>query len=61
MLNQTLEMEEEFRFGWMVLDMKVTGRITKQTEEEDLFTQTETFMRESGKMIKLMAKESTPM
>ena len=61
MLNQTLEMEEEFRFGWMVLDMKVTGRTTKQTEEEDLFTQTETFMRESGKMIKLMAKESTPM
>ena len=54
-------MEEEFRFGWMVLDMKVTGRTTKQTEEEDLFTQTETFMRESGKMIRLMERESTPM
>ena len=50
-------MQEEFRFSWMVLDMKVTGRTTWLMEKEDLFTQTEMYMKEIGLMIKLMDEE----
>ena len=61
MLNLTLETVGESKFGWMVQDMKVTGRITRQMAEEDLFTQMAMFMKENGRMIKLMGKECTPM
>jgi hypothetical protein len=34
-LKRMLEMEEESRFGMMDQDMKVTGLLTRQMEEDD--------------------------
>lgn len=47
-------MVEEYRYGKMGLTMKDIGKTIKLMEREDLFIQTEIFMRENGKMIKLM-------
>lgn len=49
-------MVKVFRYGLMDLFMKVTGKITNQMEEEDLFILMVIFMKESGWMIKLMVK-----
>lgn len=45
----------------MAQDMKDIGRITRLMAEVDLSMQTETFMKESGKMIKHMAEVFTLM
>jgi hypothetical protein len=47
----------EFKFGPMEQNMKVNGGIIKQTVKENFGMQMETFMRVSGKMIKLMDLE----
>lgn len=47
----------EFKFGPMEQNMKVNGGIIKQTVKENSGMQMETFMRVSGKMIKLMDLE----
>ena len=47
-------MVEEYKYGKMGLTMKDIGKTIKLMEREDLFIQTEIFMRENGKMIKLM-------
>ena len=47
----------EFKFGLMEQNMKVNGGIIKQTVKENFGMQMETFMRVSGKMIKLMDLE----
>ena len=57
----------EFKFGLMeasktfrfILDMKDIGRLIKQMEEVDSFTQTETYMKATGLKIKHMEKEHT--
>lgn len=41
--------------------MKDTGRIIRLMAEADLFTQMGMFMRESGRMTRLMVKVSTLM
>jgi hypothetical protein len=52
--NWDFVMVEEYRYGKMDLTMKDIGKTIKLMEREDLFIQTEIFMRENGKMIKLM-------
>ena len=52
--NQDFVMVEEYKYGKMGLTMKDIGKTIKLMEREDLFIQTEIFMRENGKMIKLM-------
>ena len=52
-------MEEGFRSGWMGHATKATGRTTKPTEGADLFTLMVTFMKETGRMTRLMGKVST--
>lgn len=44
----------EFKYGQMVQNMKVNGKITEQMEEESFIMQTEIIMKENGQMIKLM-------
>ena len=48
-----------FKFGQIMLSMKVNGERTKLMEEASSGMLTEIFMRENGKTIKLMAMEST--
>jgi len=50
-------MGEEFKFGLMDQGMRGIGRMTKQMAEDDLFMQTETFMKENGKTIKVKDME----
>ena len=54
-------MAEAFKFGLMVRGTRAFGETAKPTEEEDSFTRTAIFMKESGKMIKQTARESTIM
>lgn len=41
-------MDLEFKFGLMVLDMKVNGKTTELMVTDDLFTLMEMFMKETG-------------
>jgi len=50
-------MGEEFKFGLMDQGMRGIGRMTKLMAEDDLFMQTETFMKENGKTIKVKDME----
>lgn len=56
-LTMIIDMEEEFKFGMMVLSIKVSGKTTKQTERVDSFTLMGMFMKAIGLMIKLMVME----
>jgi hypothetical protein len=49
-------MAEVNKYGRISHFMKAIGEITKLTEEEDLFIQMETFIKENGEMIKPMEK-----
>jgi hypothetical protein len=51
------EKVEVYRYGLMVHVMKATGKIIRQTEEEDWSMQMVMFMREIGKMIRPMVME----
>jgi hypothetical protein len=51
-------MVEAIKSGATALSMRVTGKLTKLTVEEDLSTLMETFMMVIGKMIKLMDLEN---
>ena len=41
-------MEEEFKSGLMVQDMRVTGKITEHVVKEDLYMQMVIYMKENG-------------
>lgn len=56
-LTMIIDMEEEFKFGMMVLSIKVSGKTTKQTERADSFTLMGMFMKAIGLMIKHMVME----
>ena len=60
---QIKDMVEAHKFGPTEVFTRGTGRETKQTEEEGLYTLTEMFMMENGRMTKLMAMVNilTPM
>ena len=51
-------MAEAFKFGLMVRGTRAFGETAKPTEEEDSFTRTAIFMKESGRMIRLKGLES---
>jgi hypothetical protein len=59
MSRPTSDMEEESRFGAMEVSMRDTGRIIRQMAGEGSLMQTETFMKESGLMIRNKDLEST--
>ena len=46
------EMEMEFKFGVMELNIKVNGKIIRRMEKENLNMQMEIFSKENGKMVK---------
>ena len=50
-----------YKFGEMAPDMKVSGKMVKQTAKVNSGTSMETFMKEHGPMTKLMVKELIPM
>lgn len=52
-----LDKGKEFKFGQMVLCMKVGGKIIKLMGKEDSFMLTEISMMDIGRMIKLMERE----
>ena len=49
-----LDMDLECKFGQMEQNMKANGSGTRLKEEESFGTQMETYLTESGKLIKLM-------
>lgn len=51
------ERDLEFKYGWMGLSMKETGRMIKLMARESSIMRMETFMMGSGETIKLMEKE----
>jgi hypothetical protein len=51
--------EEDIKFGLTEAFMKDTGKLTRQTVEEDLSTLMVTFMMVTGKMIRLMDSANT--
>lgn len=55
MSKQINLMVEEFKFGLMDPAMKASGRMVSNVDTEDQFMRKETFILESGKMIKHMA------
>jgi len=56
---KTIKMDAVYRFGSMVLFMKVTGKMIKLTEEDASFTQMEMFITVSGRMTRLMVTDAT--
>ena len=50
-------MAEEFRSGLMAQDMKAIGETTKQMATVDSFMRMVTYMKETGRMIRLMEME----
>lgn len=53
------EMGRGNKYGKILLFMKGIGKMIKLMEEEDLFMQQAMFMRDNGRMIRLMALEYT--
>jgi len=51
------EMDLEYRYGLMALNIKDIGKIIKQTEKENLSIQMEIFIKDYGLMIEQMARE----
>ena len=54
-------MDSALNFGPMVLAMKVSGAMTKQTAKANLFTLMATSTKANGSTIKLRVKEPTAM
>ena len=52
------EMDKEFKFGLMELNILVNGRIIKLVDKEHSIIQMELFMKDNGKMIEQMDMES---
>ena len=52
-------MDQAFKFGQTMLNMKVNGEKTKPTEEENSGMLMVISMKENGKMTKPMVMEST--
>ena len=50
------KMEEEFKYGLMVVDMKVNGKIIRQMDMEEWSMPKVIYLREIGAMIKQMDK-----
>ena len=50
------KMEEEFKYGPMVVDMKVNGKIIRQMDMEEWSTPKVIYLREIGAMTKQMDK-----
>ena len=50
------KMEEEFKYGLMVVDMKVNGKIIRQMDMEEWSMPKVIYLREIGAMTKQMDK-----